>query len=334
MRPPVFWNFPPDKAGLLARALAPVAGIVAAVTARRVAGRTSTPGYSASVPVICVGNLNLGGTGKTPTVIAMIERLNQRGTQVHVVSRGYGGRLDGPIQVNEREHVAADVGDEPLLISAFGPVWVAKDRAAGVRAAEAAGAQAIILDDGFQNPSVAKDISIIVVDAGVGFGNGRVVPAGPLREPVAAGMKRATCVLVIGEPTQITRFFEVWGAMIPVPVLRGRLAPLRTGMDWQGQRVLAFAGIGRPAKFFATLRSLGAEIVQAKALDDHQPLTEALIKRMEVEAFALNAQLVTTEKDAVRLPPSFRTKVLAVPVRLEVEDWSEFDDALRQNNLE
>ena len=324
MRPPVFWFAPPDRPVLRARLLAPIAAIYAWITAARVA----KPGYKSKVPVICVGNLNLGGSGKTPTVIALLDRLGQIGITAHVVTRGYGGSLAGPVQVNERRHKASEVGDEPLLLSAFAPVWVARNRAKGVRAAENSGADVIVLDDGYQNPSVVKDVSIVVVDAGVGFGNGRVLPAGPLREPVAAGLLRADCVLSIGNTDQQKRFTDTWGTAIPVPLARARLVPLQTGMDWPGLRVLAFAGIGRPGKFFATLQELGVHIVRAEALDDHQPLTDALMKRLEFEAAASGAQLVTTEKDAVRLPTAFRPKVLTVPVRLEIEDWSVIDTAL------
>jgi tetraacyldisaccharide 4'-kinase len=320
MRAPGFWWRAPDRPGLLPRLLSPLGWLYATGTARRL----RQPGYSPQVPVICVGNLTAGGAGKTPTVIALIERLSVRGHKVHVVSRGYSGSLDGPVQVQETRHSADQVGDEPLLLSAFAPVWVARDRAAGVMAAEAAGAGVILMDDGFQNPAVKPSLALVVVDANRGFGNGRCIPAGPLREPVATGLARADLVLTIGDTAAQARFEATWGPLNP-PRLRGSLHPLQMGMDWTGQRVLAFAGIADPARFFATLRSEGAELVRGEALADHEILSETLLKRLEAEAAAAGAQLVTTEKDAARLPPHWRPKVLTLVVRLRIDDWSQLE---------
>ena len=321
MQAPKFWY---KKHSLWATVLTPLGAIYGAITARRLA--RGGAGFRADVPVICVGNLNVGGTGKTPTVIALIERLIARGQTPCVISRGYGGSVTAPIQVDPTHHSAEQVGDEPLLMAAFCPVFVGQSRVAVAQLAQQSGASVIVMDDGFQDPSVAKDLSLIVVDARQGFGNGKCLPAGPLREPVAAGLPRGDMVISIGDEAAQAQFTPPQG----LPHIPASLQPLPTGMQWNGLPVVAFAGIGTPEKFFRTLRGLGANIIRSEALSDHQPLSKPLLARLSDEARTKGAQLVCTEKDAVRVPPEYRSKILALPVRLALYDWAALDQAFER----
>ena len=273
------------------------------------------------VPVVCIGSVVAGGAGKTPVAIALGEALAQRGRHPHFLSRGYGGTLAGPVRVDRAKHPAYQVGDEPLLLAAVAPTWVARDRAAGARAAANEGAGVILMDDGFQNGALRKDISLLVVDGGYGFGNGRVMPAGPLREPVEEALARADAVIVIGEDTSGA------GARIgtAAPVLTARFVPRPDAERVAGRRVLAFAGIGRPAKFFETLAGMGCEIVDAVPFPDHHRYTEDEVMGLVEAAAAADAVPVTTEKDAVRLPPSAEGMVEPVRVALEWGDPAAFE---------
>jgi tetraacyldisaccharide 4'-kinase len=329
MKAPRFWSNPPGRPGWQARVLAPAAWLWRLGIRWR--GRNMVP-YRAPVPVVCIGNLTAGGSGKTPMVAALLERLIAEGRSPHVVSRGHGGRLAGPHRVDADRDSHRQVGDEPLLLASFAPVWVARDRAAGVAAAVAAGAELILLDDGFQNRSVVRDGSILMVDAGAGFGNGRLIPAGPLREPVAPGLAREDVVVLVGTDAERIAALERW------PVLAGavaaRLVPRETGLSLRGETVLAFAGIGRPGKFFATLTAMGAEIAGAVPFADHCDYPPAVLRRLQRRARAANAMLVTTEKDAVRLPAGFRREVVVVQVTLVPDNWALISQVFAQTKVE
>ncbi len=325
MQQPEFWFRPP---GIVSGLLLPFAFVVKMATRARVRrGKRARVG----IPVICVGNLNVGGTGKTPFAIELVQHLSAAGEIPHAVSRGYGGRTRQATSVDMTRHGAKEVGDEPLLLASFAPTWVGTDRPECVRRAAQAGASVVVLDDGHQDASLSHDLSIVVVGSGRGFGNNLVMPAGPLREPVDDGLQRADLLVVAGSDPQ--RFRECWKIGSGLPVVAAEMTPLPTGKDWKGERVVAFAGIGDPGKFFACLAGLGAEIVRQVPLSDHQVLDERLLSRMEATADSQSAQLVTTEKDAVRLPRKWRDRVLTLPVRMKVGDWSDIDVRLEALGL-
>jgi tetraacyldisaccharide 4'-kinase len=317
MKAPAFWSAPP---GLRAAALTPLGALYEWAGKLR---RARTRSLRLPVPVICVGNLTAGGTGKTPVVLSLLRMLAAQGINPHALSRGYGGSATGPLRVDPARHRADVVGDEPLLLAGAAPAWVARDRAAGGQAAVAAGAGCIVMDDGHQNPALHKDLSLIVADGAAGFGNRRVIPAGPLRESVAAGLARADAVIVIGEDFTGEGGHDVARdvAAAGLPLLRARLVPdADAAARLKGRKVVAFAGIGRPEKFFATLREIGAEVTECVGFPDHHPFTAGEIAALAARAAGLNAQLVTTVKDLTRLPADLpadlRAGVAVLPVDL------------------
>ncbi|HTW52055.1 MAG TPA: tetraacyldisaccharide 4'-kinase [Stellaceae bacterium] len=310
MRAPDFWGGEP---GFLAELLTPLGSALDAAGRLR---RAVVRPYRAPAPVICVGNLVVGGSGKTPVTLSLAGILAARGIDAAIVMRGYGGSLAGPVQVDLRRHDATAVGDEALLAAAQAPCWVARDRAAGVREAVARGAAAIILDDGFQNPHIAKDRSLIAIDAAYGFGNGRLIPAGPLRERIAGGLDRADAIVLIGDG-------EV-SVPASTPVLHATLEPVAGGR-FAGVPVIAFAGIGRPAKFFASLRELGVMFVAERGFPDHHAYRAAELAALRREAKAAGALLVTTRKDWVRLPASEHAGIEVLDVALRWRDPAALD---------
>ena len=318
MRAPAFWDAPAGPLPPLARALVPLSWLWQGVHRLRWAMGRPEP---VAAPVVCVGNAVAGGAGKTPVALAIGRLLAVRGLRPHFVTRGTGGREPGPLRVEPGVHTADAVGDEARLLAVEAPTWVARDRAAGARAAVDAGAGTVILDDGFQSPNVVKNVSLLVADAVFGFGNGRVVPAGPLREPVASALARATAVVVLeteGAPPAADL-----GVLsgLPVPVLAARLAATdESRRRLGGAQAVAFAGIGRPAKFFATLAALGCTINAQRAFPDHHRFRESELAALLREADGRGARLVTTAKDHVRLPPEVRARVEVLDVEVRFED--------------
>lgn len=281
------------------------------------------------IPVIGIGGLNRRGSGKLPAVLAVAQRLSGRGKVVHVVTDAPGA--DAPRRVDERADTVAGVGDRAQLMAAFSPTWIARDPMRAITMVQDEGAEVVVLDNGLPKGHVPVDLGILVEDAVRGFGNGRARPFGPLKLPLKRGLAQADRLITIGHDTAQDAFAGRWPVTLPRD--RARLAPLQTGMDWDGMEVYAYAGIGVPERFFATLHHLGVTMVGKKALSDHEEMTPALLTRIIHEARALGAQIVTTEKDAVRLPLEVRQGILVLPVRLELEDWAPLDAQLASLTL-
>jgi len=310
MRAPEFWQ----RRSLVSTMLAPVGWAFAAGGCWC---RARVRSVRVGVPVVCVGNAVAGGAGKTPTVLALAALLAD--LEPHALTRGYRGRLTGPVRVEPGWHRADDVGDEPLLLARALPTWVARDRLAGAKAAAGAGAGLILMDDGFQNPHLAKDVSLLVVDGRQGFGNGRCIPAGPLREPSARTLARADAVVLVGEEP-IGAALEAELASVEYPIFRAWVAPAAgAAARFAGRRWVAFAGIALPEKFFRSLTTAGAELVGMHAFADHHAFTAAELAGLAEQAAAAGASLATTEKDWVRLPPEWQPRVAALPVAMALE---------------
>jgi tetraacyldisaccharide 4'-kinase len=307
--------------------LTPVSWVWAAATARRIArGQPVDPG----APVISIGNLTVGGSGKTPVAREVLRRLRALGVEAHGLSRGYGGKLTGPVQVDPARHGAGDVGDEPLMLAGDGPFWVARDRAEGAKAAVAAGAEALVLDDGHQNPALKKALSLVVVDGETRqdewpFGDGSVFPAGPMREPLAAGLGRADAVVLLLPPDVEAPDPELMALLSGGPVLLARLEPAEPPPP--GPQV-GFAGVAKPWKVARSLTAAGCDLLDFAPFPDHAPFRESDLKFLADRATTLGASLVTTEKDWVRLPAQWRERVRAWPVRARFLDEAALDQLL------
>ena len=318
MREPRFWHGPPSIKSSLLR---PLAALYGAIAARRM----QHAGMDAGVPVLCVGNYHVGGAGKTPTVLALAKLLRDLGETPVVLSRGYGGRLHGPVRVDPERHAAADVGDEPLMLAATLPVVVSRQRADGIPLARSLAATVILMDDGFQSPAVTKDTSLIVIDGHRGLGNGQVFPAGPLRAPLQPQLARTDALIIVGNGAAAVPVAAAIAAQ-GKPVLSAHLKPDAAQVtSLIGKRVLAFAGIGDPARFFNTLRTNGVDVVRERAFADHHPYSQGEIENLIDEARRDALTPVTTEKDLARLRhggslPDWAQQIVPFAVTLEFDD--------------
>lgn len=314
MHAPKFWAH--DAGGIAARLLSPLGALYGFGTAARIS--RATP-WRAPVKVLSVGNLTAGGAGKTPVAIDLAGRLIISGVKAHFLTRGYGGKVRHTERADPSQDTADQVGDEALMLAAIAPTWVGRDRAESARAAVAAGARALIMDDAHQNPGLVKDLSLVVIDGGFGFGNGRLIPAGPLRERVEIGLSRANAVVVIDEDT--TGAIELVRRLRPdLPIHRARFRQAAGADRISGCNVIAFAGIARPEKFFETVRRAGGQILHSQSFPDHHPYFAAEVDQLKAKAKALDALLVTTAKDIVRLKPTERKGIEVLTITLQWED--------------
>jgi tetraacyldisaccharide 4'-kinase len=317
MRAPAFWYQP---RGALASMLLPAAMLyqLGAKTHRAI-----TVPYQSPTPIICIGNIVAGGAGKTPTALTILKLLREMGQRPVCVSRGYGGSMLGPLLVDVTHHSSAEVGDEPLLLAQHAPTWIGKNKLQTVRAVT--GATQIILDDGLQNPTLAHDLAILVIDGMRGLGNGQVIPAGPLREKLSDALQRAHAVLLIGADRH--NVSAMIAGRVPVLTAQLRAVPIP---HLQEKNFVAFAGIGYPEKFFAACRDAALKLSDAISFPDHHPFSDQDWQTLKQTAAVHQARLLTTAKDAVRLKPAWRTEVDVLPVELLFDQPTQMIDLLKK----
>ena len=323
MREPRFWSREVDPksreaAPLLRFLLSPLAWTYAEITRRKI---RAADALDVSATVICIGNLTAGGVGKSPVVAGLRKRIQRAlGVRVATLSRGYKGRLKGPLRVDPTIHSAIDVGDEPMMLASSGEAWIGADRAAAGQAMSADGVDVILMDDGHQNPGLAKDLSIIVVDATIGFGNGYVIPKGPLRETVADGLQRAGAIIVMGDGGEPVILHDTG-----LPLYRGKILASETP---NAGRYVAFAGIGRPEKFFDTLTELGVDLRDSVPFPDHHSFSDPDMRYLRRLAKDHGARLITTEKDYARMPEAMREDLIFLPIEVQFDRETDLDNLL------
>tara|TARA_Y100001970_G_scaffold293928_1_gene444731 strand:+ start:21023 stop:22006 length:984 start_codon:yes stop_codon:yes gene_type:complete len=322
MKAPRFWSN--RKNWIIPAALSPLAMIYRLSI---FVNRLNSKNITCSIPIVCAGNIVTGGAGKTPTAIAIAKLLADMGQTPHFLSRGYRGKISGPTLVDREIHDSSMVGDEALLLAKIAPTWISCDREKGASAATNAGASIIIMDDGHQNHDIIKDLSIIVIDGGFGFGNSRLIPSGPLRESLKSGIIRADAVVIIGQDKYATKEKI---KNYSLPIIDADIFPVAKDTNIETKSVIAFAGIGRPEKFFDTLDFIGCEIIKKYTFSDHYNYKPKEIDRLASEAEKYSATLVTTEKDWIRIEKNKQNLVMPIPIELKWKDANKIKDLLNE----
>ncbi len=319
---PKFWYQHP---GLTAQSLSPLSSLYSLGSSLRGALASS---QKVTVPVLCIGNLVVGGAGKTPTALSIATIIKSQGKNVHFLTRGYGGRVTSPTLVDFSKHTAVEVGDEALLLANVAPTWVARNRVAGAKAAVQDGAEVIIMDDGLQNPYLEKDLALLVIDGQQGLGNGKVLPAGPLREPIVWGLQRVQAVVLIGEDQrQVTELVK----RANKPLLTATVIPENESVKLiKGQSVIAFAGIGFPEKFFAMLEKYGARVLEHHSFQDHYAYRENDLSELVHRANKRGALVITTAKDKVRVPKGLHSSIQVFNIQVKFDDQDVLEKIIQQ----